>query len=182
MTGGLLNLASEGNQNVILNGNPSKTFFKSVYAKYTNFGMQKFRIDKKDTRKLFYNEESKFTFTIPRYAELLMDTYLVLNIPDIWSPIYKDTENEDSKWVGYEFKWIENLGSQIIKEVEFNIGGQIIQKYSGSYLLAKKQRDNSVTKMNLYDKMTGNVPELNEPENAEGRKNMYPHVYYQTDT
>ena len=45
MPGGLLNLVSYGSQNVILNGNPSKTFFKCAYAKYTNFGLQKFRID-----------------------------------------------------------------------------------------------------------------------------------------
>ena len=45
MPGGLLNLVSLGNQNIILNGNPSKTMFKCKYAKYTNFGLQKFRID-----------------------------------------------------------------------------------------------------------------------------------------
>ena len=44
MPGGLLNLVATGNQNVILNGNPTKTFFKFVYAKYTNFGLQKFRL------------------------------------------------------------------------------------------------------------------------------------------
>ena len=45
MPGGLLNIVAYGNQNIILNGNPSKTFYKCVYAKYTNFGLQKFRID-----------------------------------------------------------------------------------------------------------------------------------------
>jgi hypothetical protein len=45
MPGGLLNLVSEGNNNIILNGNPTKTFFKTTYSKYTNFGLQKFRID-----------------------------------------------------------------------------------------------------------------------------------------
>ena len=30
MTGGLLNIVSYGNQNVILNGNPKKTFFKAT--------------------------------------------------------------------------------------------------------------------------------------------------------
>ena len=35
MAGGLLNLVSAGQQNVILNGNPSKTFWKTTYAKYT---------------------------------------------------------------------------------------------------------------------------------------------------
>ena len=41
MAGGLLNLIAVGNQNIILNGNPTKSFFKTKYAKYTNFGLQK---------------------------------------------------------------------------------------------------------------------------------------------
>jgi len=45
MPGGLMQLVSEGQQNIILNGNPSKTFFTTTYAKYTNFGLQKFRVD-----------------------------------------------------------------------------------------------------------------------------------------
>ena len=45
MAGGLLSLISEGQQSIILYGNPSKTFFKSTYSKITNFGMQKFRVD-----------------------------------------------------------------------------------------------------------------------------------------
>lgn len=87
MAGGLLNLVAYGNQNVILNSNPKKTFFKTTYAKYTNFGLQKFRIDFDGQRNLRLNESSKFTFYIPRYAELLMDTYLVVTLPNIWSPI-----------------------------------------------------------------------------------------------
>ena len=93
MTGGLLNLVSYGNPNVMLNGNPSKTFFKFVYAKYTNFGMQKFRIDFKGLRQLRLSEESVFTFKMPRYAELLMDSYLVVTLPHIWSPIHPATNN-----------------------------------------------------------------------------------------
>ena len=45
MAGGLLNLIAYGNQNIIMNGNPTKSFFKTKYVKYTNFGLQKFRID-----------------------------------------------------------------------------------------------------------------------------------------
>ena len=60
MGGGLLNLVMEGNENNILNGNPSKTFFKSAYAKYTNFGLQKFRINVEGDKKLNICEKSKF--------------------------------------------------------------------------------------------------------------------------
>ena len=88
MTGGLLNLVSEGNQNVFLTGNPSKTFFKAVYKKYTNFGLQRLRIDYDGQRYLSMEQETLFSFKVPRYAELLMDTYLVITLPDIWSPVY----------------------------------------------------------------------------------------------
>jgi hypothetical protein len=94
MGGGLLNLISYGNQNIILSGNPSKTFFKCVYLKYTNFGLQKFRIDcEGSNRKLRETETSTFKFKVPRYADLLMDTYLVMDLPNIWSPILPPTTN-----------------------------------------------------------------------------------------
>jgi hypothetical protein len=44
MAGGLLNLIAVGNANVFLTGNPDKTYFRIAYSKYTNFGLQKFRI------------------------------------------------------------------------------------------------------------------------------------------
>ena len=179
MTGGLLNLVSYGNQNVILNGNPTKTFFKSTYSKYTNFGMQKFRIDFDGQRKLRLSEESKFTFYIPRYADLLMDTYLVVTLPTIWSPIWPPS-NCSENWAPYEFKWIENLGTQMIKEVVISVGGQILQVLTGKYLLALVQRDFSDDKKNLYDQMSGNVPELNDPGNSGSRVNTYPNAYYTT--
>ena len=81
MAGGLLTLAAIGAENIILNGNPSKTFFKAKYNKYTNFGMQRFRIDHKGLRILKYNEDSILNFKIPRYADMLHDVYVVLNLP-----------------------------------------------------------------------------------------------------
>ena len=45
MPGGLMNLSSTGSDCIYLTGNPTKSFFKSSYAKYTNFGLQKFRLD-----------------------------------------------------------------------------------------------------------------------------------------
>jgi len=177
MTGGLLNIVSYGNQNVILNSNPKKSFFKTTYAKYTNFGMQKFRIDFTGLRNLRMSEESRFTFTVPRYAELLMDTYLVVTLPTIWSPIYPPLGCSDV-WHPYEFRWIENLGTQMIKEVVFSVGGQILQRMTGKYLLALVQRDLNGTKRFLYDSMTGNTAEFNDPANFSGRKNTYPNVYY----
>jgi len=185
MAGGLLNLVSSGQQNVVLNGNPSKTFWKSSYLKYTNFGMQKFRIDFEGSTTLRLAETSTFQFKIPRYADLLMDTYVVVNLPNIWSPILppQETINPDgsitySDWVPYEFKWIDYLGAQMISNISITCGNQKLQEYSGSYLLNSALRDFNGTKLNLLFKMIGNVPELVDPANANGRVNSYPNAYY----
>ena len=116
MGGGLLNLVAYGNLNVIVNGNPSKTFFKTTYAKYTNFGLQKFRIDYSGLRTLRLNEESVFTFRVPRYADLLMDTYIAIKLPNIWSPILH--EKDENNQIPYEFKWIRDIGAQLIKKLD----------------------------------------------------------------
>ena len=183
MAGGLLNLVSQGQQNIILNGNPSKTFFKTTYAKYTNFGLQKFRVDFDGSRTLRLNEESTFTFKIPRYADLLMDCYISIDLPSIWSPIFPPQQNQGSApenpdWVPYEFQWIENIGAQMIKNVTITCGNQTLQEFSGAYLLSVVQRDFIGSKKELFDRMIGNVPELVDPANANGRVNMYPNAYY----
>lgn len=183
MPGGLLNLVAYGNQNVILNGNPSKTFFKCAYSKYTNFGLQKFRIDFEGLRTLRMNESSQFIFKVPRYADLLLDTYLVVNLPTIWSPLmppecpYPNANPELDEWRPYEFKWIKNLGTQMIERVRFTVGGQVIQEFTGQYLYNLVERDFDKVKKNLYYKMTGNVAALNDPANDAGRINIYPNAF-----
>ena len=181
MPGGLMNLVSQGQQNIVLNGNPSKTFFKTTYAQYTNFGLQKFRVDFDGSRTLRLSEESVFNFKIPRYADLLMDTYISVTLPNIWSPIFPpDITNitNDSQWAPYEFKWIDNIGAKMISKISITCGNQTLQEYSGDYLLAMVQRDFSADKKHLFDKMTGNVPELNDPGNFGTRVNSYPNTYY----
>ena len=177
MPGGLLSIVSFGNQNVFLNGNPSKTFFKCTYAKYTNFGLQKFRLDFEGLRTVRMTEPSTFTFKVSRYADLLMDTYLVMTLPTIWSPIMPP-QDCSGQWQPYEFKWIKNLGTQMINQVTFYVGGQIIQQFSGQYLMNLVERDFTGTKKDTYYKMTGNTAELNDPANSGTRRNVYPSAYY----
>jgi len=178
MAGGLFNLVSVGNANVILTGNPTKTFFKVAYSKYTNFGLQKFRLDYEGSRDLRLTEDSVFQFKIKRYADLLMDTYLVVNLPDIWSPIYHPCDNTNNSWSSYDFRWIKDIGIQMIRSIEINCGSVVIQKYSGEYLLAMMERDFTTEKKNLFNQMSGNIDELNDPANAFGRNNAYPSSYY----
>ena len=178
MPGGLLNLISYGNQNIILNGNPSKTFFKSVYAKYSNFGLQNIRIDFNGQKTLKLNEDSHFSFKIPRNAELLMDSYLVFNIPDIWSPIMPPTSMYDV-WKPYHFRWIEYLGTNIIKKLTLSIGGLVIQSFSGQYIQNMVERDFDKTKKELFYKMIGMTNDIHDPSTY-NKINQYPNNFYIT--
>lgn len=187
MAGGLMQLVSQGQQNIILNGNPSKTFWYAKYAKYTNFGLQKFRVDFEGTPTLRLNEESVFQFKIPRYADLLMDCYLSVTLPNIWSPILppQQTDQVDSSgnpiytdWAPYEFKWIDYIGALMISNIRITCGNQKLQEFSGQYLLSMVMRDFSETKKSLFNRMIGNVEELVDPANSGPRVNSYPNAYY----
>lgn len=182
MAGGLLNIVALGNNNLFLTGNPSKTFFKVTYCKYSNFGLQKFRIDYNGLRDLRLTEDSTFTFKIPRYAELLMDTYIVVTIPDIWSPIHHPIDDPvngtNNRWAPYDFKWIEHLGTNMIKEIVITCGSLTLQRYTGEYLQMMVERDFTAEKKELFNQMTGHVLELNNPANAYTRANSYPSSIY----
>jgi hypothetical protein len=181
MGGGLLNLTSYGNENVILNGNPKKTFFKAVYKKHTNFGLQRFRIDYKGSRILNYNTPTVLDFKIPRYAEMLYDSYVCVTLPDIWSPFHEfdpTLPTGSNTLKPYQFRWIEELGTNMIREVEVYSGPIILSKFSGEYLSCLKERDFSSSKKDLWNRMTGNVPELNNPAFAGNRVNVYPNSMY----
>lgn len=184
MPGGLLNLITHGEENVILNNNPKKTFFKNVYMKYTNFGLQKFRLDYLGQRNLKMNEPSHFSFKIPRHGDLLMDTYLSITLPNIWSPLYDSSEFQNENFhppiKEYQFKWIPHIGCEIIDEIEIISGGQTLQKISGTYLNLFSHRD-FCSKKTTFDAMTGHIPELYDPANALDRKGYYPNAIYNSD-
>ena len=183
MTGGLMNLTAVGTENIILNGNPKKTYFKATYNKHTNFGLQRFRIDFEGNRVLNFTTPTVLDFKIPRYAELLHDTYICVTMPNIWSPLKYDGDAELGRnLIPYEFQWVDELGSNMISEIEVHSGGTTIAKFSGEYLACVKERDFTTEKKELWDKMTGNIPEINDPGNAHGNVNVYPNAMYVDET
>jgi len=147
--------------------------------------MQKFRVDFEGSKTLQLNESSQFVFKIPRYADLLMDCYLSINLPDIWSPIFPPQTIDpsyNSVWVPYEFKWIDYLGAEMIEKISITCGNQTLQEFSGTYLLAAVLRDFTGLKKDLFNEMIGNTSDLNDPGNAYSRVNSYPNAYYNTSS
>jgi hypothetical protein len=183
MTGGLMNLTAAGNENIVIHGNPKKTFFKAVFKKHTNFGLQRFRIDFEGNRVLNFTTPTILDFKVPRYAELLYDTYVCVTLPHIYSPLLYKGENELGRnLIPYEFRWIDEIGTNMIQEVEIYTGGTTLAKYSGEYLSCVKERDFTNAKKDLWNRMTGNVPEINDPANANGNINVYPNAMYMDES
>jgi hypothetical protein len=181
MAGGLLNLVSGGTQNEVVYGNPQKTYWTSTYKHITNFGIQNFRLDYEGQRKIQLTTDSIFTFKVRRYAELLTSTYLVIDLPDIYSPIYKTygvLKNGEMGYMyyPYEFKWIKNIGAMMIRNIKFMIGGSMIQNMSGHDIVALANRDLNKTTKSKWDEMIGNVPDLYDPASSHG--NLYPNAVY----
>ena len=247
MGGGLLNLVSYGNINVFITGNPQKSFFVATYKKYTNFGLQKHIINCNiTTSQLQENNSTTFNFKTPLFGDLLLDTFFMIQMPYIWSPVWIEPSDrnitpggcgttthptgcngpylnhlQDSAGFGmtptkldptlqtgiykirdsnnsgvsanglrelgsaqmphcqpYEFKWIEDLGAQLISKIIVSIGGTIIQEFSGEYLKVLIDREYNQEKKELFNRMTGNIPEMNNPSFAGKRNGQYPNCVY----
>jgi hypothetical protein len=184
MPGGLLQLVAIGAQNELINGNPSMTHFRAVYRRHTNFAMEAIRMTFSSSN-LEFAQTTKRTIScrIDRYAQLLHDTYFVVTLPDIWSPLsYLGSAapptgyDSRSNSIGYEFKWIENIGYNLIDSVEVTANGQVLQRLTGEWLKFYSYLTHDPNKRKIVDEMIGNVPELNDPANAYDRINQYPHA------
>ena len=277
MTGGLLNILAFGNINIIINGNPKKNFFTATYKKYTNFGLQKLTIDCNVTnRELRENDPSTFEFSIPRWGDLIIDTFFIIQMPHIWSPVFVEPSDiydcpgglrtfEGNIFEGYnfkpcetnvssetcgnttctpennsslnacgsfqpspplappsnppngcipvskivsglynindisgtanffprkigwsqspfvesfDFKWVENLGTQLLQNVTLSSGGLIIQEFTGDYLANVVNRDFSQEKKDIFNEMTANIKKLNDPAFSGKRNGLYPNSLF----
>jgi hypothetical protein len=173
MAGGLLNLVSKGAPSIMLYGNPTKTYFKAKYRKITNFGMQRIRLDPISNRDALFDKEVEYRFKVDRQADLLYDTYIVVNLPDIYSPLAFDAEYEfNAGYMETGFRWIDNLGTMMIRDIQILIGGHMMSRYDGEYLTMLANRN----KHDIWNDMTGNTVELNNPAFAFNRNGFYPNA------
>jgi hypothetical protein len=112
MGGGLLQLVAYGAQDVYLTGNPQITFFKVVYRRHTNFSIESIQQTFNGTAAL----GSRVTCQISRNGDLVHKVYLQANVAF--------TTGRASK----------NIGHWLIKQVEVEIGGQMIDRQYGEWM------------------------------------------------
>ena len=167
MTVGALLQLEYGNTDrmAFLTLNPQITHFKSVYKKYTNFATQFLTLLPRKQSSLSWDQDTAFTFTIPRDGDAIRDILLSFELPDIYS---------DSN---YQFQWIKRIGEYIVRSVSLQIDtNQNIDRHYGEWFHAYSELNYSEGKKKGYYKMIGNVPELYDPANAPGNGGIYPTV------
>jgi hypothetical protein len=125
MGGGLLQLVAMGAQDAYLSGNPQITFWKGMFKRHTNFAMEQFRVNL--TGMPMWGQ--KQSATIGRHADLIYSTYLEVSLP---AGLY----NNDQRRLGYN----------LLRYVELEVGGQIIDRLYGEWLFLWDSLTSDVTK------------------------------------
>jgi hypothetical protein len=177
MTGGLMQLVGKGAQDVLVTGNPSFTHFRSMYKRHTEFAMEHFRLYFKTTN-LNLPPTGSLTLRakVERYAQLLHDCYLSIELPDIYSPVVPSGQSA----LGYDFQWIQNIGFNMINYVAVTINGQEITRHTGEWMKIRAATSLNGTKKLVLNELVGNLTEMYDPANAFGRINQYPHAISKT--
>ena len=170
MPHGEMQLIAYGSQDIYLTGNPSITFFKFVYKKHTNFASEYIRQDFITLPSYNTNSRSQLKCKIDRNGDLIHDIYLVYDLPDIYSGPESEINtatgipvSEDPTRVGEYFRWIDNLGENIIHTVEILLDGQVLDKQYGLWLNIWNELTIPKSKRHAYDTMIGNISTCNNP-------------------
>jgi hypothetical protein len=144
MTGGLMQLAAYGAQDIFLTGNPIITYFKTVYRRHTNYAME-------SVSQLF-NEVGDFgatvTSLISRQGDLLAGLYVQTTLPSITA-----TGSGTSLQ-----RWTDNIGHYLIDSVSFEIGGMLVDKHYGDWLEIWSQLTIPAGQRDGYLEMIGQDP------------------------
>jgi hypothetical protein len=122
MPGGIMQLIFQGAQDIYLSGNPTMTFFKAVYKRYTQFGTEYITLPFDSIPTFTPTQMTKATCKIGRNADLLYDTYLTYDLPAIY------TNNQ------IPFGWVEELGTRIIQEISIRVDGFVLDTQRGDFM------------------------------------------------
>ena len=120
MGGGLLQLVALGAQDAFLSGNPQITFWKGLFKRHTNFAMEPFRLNLTGQA----NWGVKQSVTLGRHADLAYSTYVEVVLPSYSTSLRTAIYNNEQFRLGYN----------LLKYVELEIGGQLIDRLYSEYI------------------------------------------------
>lgn len=137
--GANLQVIAQGKQDVYLTGNPQKTFFKMIYARYTNFAVE--------SKPIYFDGTPNFgqriTAVVPRAADLLSKMYLEVSLPPL-----KDMS-------GNPVPYTHNIGHALIKEISVQIGEQEIDRQTGEWMEISSRLRTPLDRRDVLDELVG---------------------------
>lgn len=161
MSGGLIQLVAYGMEDIYLTRDPQITYFKVVYRRHTNFSREEIP--------LYFTGDADFSqrvsCTISPEADLADNVAVVVKTPKVRSLSNDNVgdalivDGSGIETVAFnKFAWVRRLGYAIIKSVEIEINGRVIDRHYGEWmniwneLLGPNNRG--------HDCNIGNVPEM----------------------
>lgn len=143
MAGGIVQLVAYGAQDIYLTGNPQITFFKVIFRRHTHFSMepiqQQFSSDPDFGKKI--------SITLNKNGDLIHNVYFHTFLPSVNAS-------------GFMFGWVREVGNFLLKKMELDIGGSIIDTQYGTWLSVWVSLTLPLGKLDGYDIMIGNVGEI----------------------
>ena len=161
MPGGLIALVSFGKQNIVVNGNPQITYFYKSFKRHSHFSEENITIPLDGPQELTMDMPIRVRAKVQRFADLVRNISLSVRIPDMYSKVIAGRKP-------HEFKWIHQLGAQMIQSVAIYVGGSKIQEFSGEWLAIRAQLDYNTDHFYKWQILVGDTPEINNPS-----KGMY---------
>jgi len=144
MGGGLIQLIAVGIQDIYLIGNPQLTFFKTVFKRHTNFAIESMQ-QTVDGRTDF---GQLIQCTIQRKGDLLKDIIIDILLPILPSGYY----------------WTNGIGNVLIKQIDLEIGGQLVDRHYSEWLDIWSQLTVNESKIGAYNSMVGNYNSISSLE------------------
>jgi hypothetical protein len=168
MTGGLLQLAAYGAQDIYLTGNPQITYFVGVYRRHTNFAIQsvpQYFIGNADFGQKVY-------CLVDRIGDLINAMFLRVQLPDISVYNYNDDAGNL-----VEYYWVNSIGHAIIKIIDIEIGGVVIDRQYGLWMEIWGELTTPAGKKAGYNNMIGKSDHPVNLDNG-GALNLYVPIYF----
>lgn len=163
MGGGLIQLVAKGYQDIYITDNPQITFFKIVYRRHTNFSMEAIP-------QYFIHDPDfgqKSSCVLYKNGDLVGKTYLIIKLPEI--PKFLKEDGSEDPYM--KFAWVKKIGFALIKSIELEIDGKLIDKQYGDWiniwLELTKRKDGGL------EKMIGDVEELTSFTNGKKEYTLY---------